>query len=384
MRHSTIHARLFFGLFCALLCLPAFGQDARSLALGGCGSGLNWGPTALVWNPAALQFSIPEKGWAISTSGTSYDSNNTGGAALDYNLQDAAQANVNPIQKYQSYQGLAAVQMQSAAGGILYDQESNSLLGQDTANFFNDRNRGSLRDNAYSMEGSSKEERISTLALGYSQALPLGQMSAAVGGTLKIHQGSLFNQTLLSGSFTKGQDGGYNYQQWTATSGTGFSWDAGLMFKPTANIQLGLLLADINSNYKWKAEYSQIILDPITGAQKSSEPSSETVQSDRPRITRIGITLHNQDSTSLVSMESVHQEGETYWHFGFERMLPAQHLAIRLGTFKDITEGHRIWTAGIGYYGRKFEVDLGGAATKIPVIQDSTGFGLGLSFSMLL
>jgi len=277
-----------------------------------------------------------------------------------------------------------AVQMKSAAGGILYDQENDLSLSKDSASFLDDRNHGSLRDATYGLGYSSKEERIDSLALGYSQALPLGQVSAALGGTLKIHQGSRFRQTLLEGTFTKGTDGGYSYQQWSASSGSGFSWDTGLLIKPSSNIQVGILMANVNSNYKWKAQRTDLTLDPLTGAQSASEPIVETVQSNLPRITRMGFTLHNQDRTSLVTGESVHQAGETFWHFGFERILPEQHLALRLGTFKDLTSDRRIWTGGVGYFGKSYELDLGVAARQVPVIQDSAGFGIGLSFSMIL
>jgi hypothetical protein len=383
MRYKPSIPSLFFCLLPVFLSLPAFGQDARSLGMGLCGSGLDWGPTALIWNPAALQFSIPESGWALSTGGTAFDSTNTGGSALDYNMDEAAQSTADPIKKRQSYQGLAALQMRSMAGGLLYDQESTTSFSQGAADFFSDRSKSALHD-SYGLNDSSREERIETLALGYAQNIPLGQMSAALGGTLKIHQGSRFRQTSMDGIFTKGADGGYSYQQWSAKSGSGFSWDGGILFKPTATIQVGVLLANINSNYKWKAERTELSLDPLTGAQSVVNSYSETVQSNRPRVTRTGITLHNEDKTSLLTAEAVHQEGETVWHFGFERILPAQHLAMRLGTFRDLTCDQRLWTGGIGYYGRSYEVDLGAATRKIPVLQDSAGFGFGLSFSMVL
>ena len=165
MRYTTIRTGAFFALLTAFLSLPAFGQDARGLALGNCGSGLNWGPSALVWNPAALQYSIPEKGWAISTSASVYDATNTGGAVLDFSAKEASQSNSDPVKKYQSYQGLAAVQMKSAAGGVFYDQETNLQLNQDAADFFADRDSNSLRDQTYGLSKSFKQERIDTFLL---------------------------------------------------------------------------------------------------------------------------------------------------------------------------------------------------------------------------
>lgn len=384
MRYKPSIPSLFFCLLPIFLSLPAFGQDARSLGMGQCGTGLDWGPTALIWNPAALESSIPPSGWALSTSGTAFDSTNNGGAALDFNMDNLSQSAAFPVQKAQSYQGVAAVQMQSAAGGLLYDQENRMSISQGAANFLTDRNKNSLHD-SYDLDGSSQESRIETLALGYAQNVPLGQMSAALGGTLKIHQGSRFRQTVLGGTYTtNGPGGGYDYEQWSASSGSGFSWDGGILFKPTATIQVGVLMANINSNYKWKTEHSVLTLNPLTGAQSVATTDSETVQANQPRITRVGITLRSQDRGTTLTGESVHQDGSTFWHFGFERMLPAQHLALRLGTFHDITSDERLWTGGIGYYGHSYELDLGIATRKIPVVQDSPGFGFGLSFSMVM
>jgi hypothetical protein len=275
--------------------------------------------------------------------------------------------------------------MQAAAGGLLYDQVNKLSLSQGAADFLRDRNNGPLPDStSYNLDYSSREERIESLAVGYAQNIPLGQMSAAVGGTLKIHQGSRFRQTSLEGTFNKGTNGGYEYDQWSASSGSGFSWDGGLLLKPTATIQIGILMANINSNYKWKARHTLLSLDPNTGAQSVVSSTSETVQSNRPRVTRIGAMLRNQDKDTLLTCESVHEDGDTFWHFGFERILSEQHIAIRFGTFHDVTCDKRLWTGGIGYSGSTYELDLGVATKKFPVIQDSDGFGFSISFSKVL
>lgn len=383
MRHPRILPCLLASLL-SLLAMPSFAQEARSLGVGQCGTALDWGPSALVWNPAALQFSSPPKGWALSVGGTMFDATNTGDAALDFTTSSAARSSSDPVLHTQTYRGLTALQMKNVAGGILYDQDVFFQANQGALDFLSDRSRGNLRTDPYVFSSRAKEERIETLALGYAQSLPLGQMSAALGGTLKIHQGTRFRQANMDGAFTTGVNGGYNIEQWSAQSGSGFSWDTGILVKPSSNVQVGYFMEDVNSSFKWRAEHSVLSLDPTTGAASSSEPEDVTITSNRPRVNRLGFTLQSQDHTSTLTGDGVHEDGETHWHFGFERLMAQQHLAIRFGTFKDSTSDKRIWTAGLSFFGKSWALDLGAAARKFPVVQDSSGIGAGLGFSMVL
>jgi len=382
---NKIHASVLLGLTLLVFSAQrAHPQDARSFALGGCGSGLEWGPAALLWIPSTLQNTAPTKGWLTTLSASAFDATNSGSPALEFDLESADASLTDPIRRAHDYQGFFGAQVRNMAGGFHYQQTYAYRVAQSTLDFLHARGEGPLAAGAsFPLDSLSREERIQTLAVGYGQGIPLGQMSGSGGGTLKLHQGSRFRQGVMTGVFTQGTTGGATVEEWSAKSGSGFSWDTGFFFKPSTNIRVGYLIGNVNSSFKWKAQKSTLTLDPLTGLPNSTQTSSTELEANRPRFSRLGLTLCNQDGSSTVTGEYVREDGDSHWRFGLERVLPGKNLVVRAGTFQDKTSSKRIWTVGLGIFGKTFEGDLAIAAREFPVIQDSAGFGLGFSFSNL-
>jgi hypothetical protein len=274
--------------------------------------------------------------------------------------------------------------MHAYAAGVLFDQDMAYEASQGAVDFMAAREHGILAASPYDLSLSKNFERLESFALGFARAFPMGQASAAIGGAFKLHQGSRFERTSISGVFTQGAANNVGYTRWTADSGSGFSWDFGASLKPTSGVQLGLVLENINSSFKWKTQRQNLTLDSSTAVETSAPPVLETLEANRPKATRFAITLVSPAKDSSLTTEMRRFRGKSLWRFGFERVWAPQHLVFRIGSFRDETSNLRVWTGGVGYLGKRVELNLGVQADRWPVVQDSSAFGGAFSVAVLL
>jgi hypothetical protein len=373
-------------LILSLLSLAATvrSQDGRSVAMGGVGTALEWGPESVVWNPASLALTARPQGIAIALGASGYDGHNLEGASLDHTDLVAAQSGLGEVRHRQTYHGLIAGQVQSFGGGVLLDHEVDRNLTSPTASFLHNRSANALAASAYPLDLKESDSQVETLGLSYGKPFPLGQASAAVGSTLKIHQGARFRQTHLSGVFQLGQPNGVSGNRWTSDSGSGFSVDLGVLVKPTPNLQAGFVWENLKSTFKWKTQREALALDSATGAEVVAPAAGEELDAPMTRATRIGIALASPDKSSTLATDAHHARGKTQWRFGWERYWVEKDFALRLGTYKDPVSDRRLWTGGVAYLGKRLQVQLGVAGDRWPVVQDSSAFEGGLNLGVML
>ena len=361
---------------------PVWAQDARNFGMGGVGTAVTEGPTALLWNPALLYFSADPKTATVDVGASAVDSTNLNDSALNYSDASAATSGLDDIRHSTDYRGFVGIQIKSYGAGISHEALQDHELTGNTAQFLQDRSVGVLTGN-YNLNLHDKESRVDTLSLAISQNMPLGQASAALGATLKIHQGNRLRQSDLTGSYQPGLPAA-NFDRWSSTSGSGFSWDLGALVKPSPNIAVGAVIENVNSTFKWNANHQILGLDPATGMETPISSTLETLAAPMEHAVRFGFALMSEDQGTAISADSRRAEGSTLWRFGYERSWAPQHLAIRLGTYRDPVSDRRVITGGAGYLGKNFKVQLAVSANHWPVVQDSSAFGAALDFSLKL
>ncbi len=374
--------RLLFAAFLFTILPRVWAQDARNFGMGGVGTAITEGPTALLWNPALLYISADPKNATVDVGASALDSTNLNDSALNYSDASAATSGLDDIRHSSDYLGFVGIQIKSYGAGISHEALQDHELTGNTAQFLQDRSQGLLAGN-YNLSLHDKESRVDTLSLAISQNMPLGQASAALGATLKIHQGTRFRQSDLAGTYQPGLPA-TTIDRWSSTSGSGFSWDIGALVKPSPNIAVGVVLDNINSNFKWNVNHQVLGLDPATGMETPISSTLETLAAPMEHAVRFGFALMSEDRGTVLSADSRRAEGSTLWRFGYERSWAPQHLAIRLGTYRDPVSDRRVITGGAGYLGKKFKVQLAVSANHWPVVQDSSAFGAALDFSLKL
>ena len=147
---------------------------------------------------------------------------------------------------------------------------------------------------------------------------------------------------------------------------------------------MGAVIENVNSTFKWNANHQILGLDPATGMETPISSTLETLAAPMEHAVRFGFALISEDQGTAISADSRRAEGSTLWRFGYERSWAPQHLAIRLGTYRDPVSDRRVITGGAGYLGKNFKVQLAVSANHWPVVQDSSAFGAALDFSLKL
>jgi hypothetical protein len=376
------------GIFLTLLFAPSLSlaQDARSFAVGGTAAASPNGVFGMEWNPALLSLPLGDNtstSWSIGSGYSIFDTTNSNSPVLRFNSQAAMQSTADPVLRYQQIQGLFGVQYLSYAGGILYDHEINTTESQGALNFFQNQQSNAIVSNAgatYNLNYLQTTQEIETLILSYSTPIPLAAFPfASVGGSLKYNYGTQYEQTSLTGTYTQGNPGGYNYTRTTSNSGLGLSTDLGLFAKISDALQFGVMLENVTSSFNWSAQQQTISLDQTTGQESVTNTQNITVSAPFPYTTKVGLVATPASADILLDAEADFVNHQTHWKFGLERFYPENNLAIRFGTFNDDVSGDQLWTFGGGYYTKNLEVDLSFVTRSIPNIQDSVALGGALS-----
>ena len=295
------------------------------------------------------------------------------------------QSEQDPVQHYQDYSGLFAVEFGGLSFGVVYDQNLNYTASQGSLSLFSNRSNNAIASGAsYNLNYLNSLQQIETFYLSYAMPLPLGSFQfISVGGSLKYHYGSYYTQTSLIGTYTQGSTTGYQYTETNSNSGLGLSMDLGIYAKISDMMNVGLMIQNIQSNYNWQGQQQNLTLDPNSGQDTLSGPStSVTVSQPFPYTTKLGIAIAPPQTNTFLEGEVSWVNQQTHWKAGMERYYPGG-LVIRLGTFADDISGQQLWTVGVGYFKTNFAIDLAGITRTIPDLQDSVALGGGIDVSIL-
>jgi hypothetical protein len=373
-------------IFLAFILFPATlrAQDARGMAIGYATSAAPLGIFGLYWNPALEAVPQGSGSWNIGTGFSAFDTSNINSSILRFSPTNAMQSGQDPVQRYQDYSGLFAVQYGGLSFGAVYDQNLNYNASQGSLSLFNDRSNNNLSSAPYNLNYSNTFQQIETFYLSYAMHLPLGSFQfISVGGSLKYHYGTYYTQTSLTGTYTQGSTTGYQYTETNSTSGLGLSMDLGIYAKISDMMNVGLMIQNIQSNYNWQGQQQNFTLDPKSGQDILSGPSSSvTVSQPFPYTTKLGIAIAPPQTNTFLEGEVSWVNQQTHWKAGMERYYPGG-LVIRLGTFADEISGQQLWTFGVGYFKTNFAIDLAGITRTIPDLQDSLALGGGIDVSIL-
>lgn len=374
-------------LYFILILLPAAvrAQDARGMAIGYATSAAPLGIFGIYWNPALEAVPGGSGSWTIGSGFSAFDTNNTNTPILRFNQTNAIQSGQDPVQRFYDYSGIFAVQYGSLSFGVVYDQNLNYNASQSSLSFLNNRSNGTIAGSgsSYNLNYLQTQQQIETFIISYAMPLPLGSFPfLSVGGSLKYHDGTQYTQTSLTGTYTQGSPTGYTETQITSTSGLGLSMDLGLYAKISDMLNVGFMIQNIQSNYNWQAQQQNYTLDPNTGLDVLSGPSSSvTVNQPFPYTTKLGIAIAPPEKNTFLEAEVSWVNQNTYWKAGLERYYPGG-LVIRLGTFADNISGQQLWTFGVGYFKSNFAIDLAGITRSVPDLQDSVALGGGIDASI--
>lgn len=374
-------------LFLILILFPSavMAQDARGMAIGYATSAAPLGIFGLYWNPALEAVPQGSGSWNIGTGFSAFDTSNINSSILRFSPSNAMQSGQDPVQRYQDYSGLFAVQYGSLSFGVVYDQNLNYNASQGSLSLFNDRsNNAVIAPGAiYNLNYLNTFQQIETFYLSYAMPLPLGSFQfISVGGSLKYHYGNYYTQTALTGTYTQGSTTGYQYTETSSMSGLGLSMDLGIYAKISDVMNVGLMIQNIQSDYNWQGQQQNLTLDPITGQDVLSGPStSVTVSQPFPYTTKLGIAIAPPQTNTFLEAEVSWENQTTHWKIGMERYYPGG-LVIRLGSFADDVSGQQLWTFGVGYFQPNLSIDLAGITRSVPDLQDSVALGGGIDVSI--
>ena len=354
------------------------------MAIGYATSAAPLGIFGLYWNPALEAVPQGNGNWNIGTGFSAFDTSNINSPILRFSPSNAMQSGQDPVQRYQDYSGLFAVQYGGLSFGVVYDQNLNYNASQGSLSLFNDRSNA-VSSTPYNLNYLQTLQQIETFYLSYAMPLPLGSFQfLSVGGSLKYHYGSYYTQTSLTGTYTKGSTTGtgYQYTQTSSTSGLGLSMDVGLYAKNSDMLNVGFMIQNIQSNFSWQGQQQNLNLDSTTGQDVLSGPSAGvSINQPFPYTAKLGIAIAPPQTNTFLEGEVSWENQTTHWKVGMERYYPGG-LVIRLGTFADDVSGQQLWTFGVGYFQPNLSIDLAGITRSVPDLQDSVALGGGIDVSI--
>ncbi len=352
-------------------------QDARGMAVGGAATAAPLGVFGLYWNPALE--AVDSNTWTLASGYSAFTTSNTNSAILRFTPTAAIQSGQDPVSQYQQYSGSFMAKYSNFTFGVFYDDEETLNASQGALGLFNDRAAGTLASTAYALNYLQTTQQIETLVLSYSTPLPLGTFPfLSVGGSLKYHYGTQYEQTNLTGAYTEGSSTGYAYSRITSSSGLGLSMDLGLFAKISDMLNVGYMMQNIQSSFNWQAQQQNYTLDPVTGQDVASgAASSVTINAPFPYTTKLGVSLAPPDKNTYLEGEVSWVNGQTFWRGGIEKYYN-NGMVIRFGTFSDQVSGQELWSFGFGYFRPNFNVDIACVTRSIPDLQNSIALGGGV------
>jgi hypothetical protein len=378
------HRRLMAILGFLLLPFPLLAQEAQSMGLGGAGTAAPMEVFGLYWNPALLSLPYntkPPTPWTIASGASFYDTSNSGKAILRFNPDEAMASSQDPIHRLQQLSGIFAVKYEKVAGGVIYNQDLDSIESQGAYSFFHDREAGTIPLlGSYALNFQETKRQIADLVLGYSTPFPLGTFPFfSIGGSLKYHVGLNYEQSSLTGTYTQGSPTGYQYVKYSSTSGWGLSMDAGFFVRINDTMQFAMMFQNIQSTFTWQAQRRTYTLDSTTGQETvSGPPTSQDLSQPFPYATKLGMVAAPQDKDMVLSGEVSWSQGQTRWKAGLAKYYPANSIVVRMGTFADQVSNEQMWTFGAGYLKPNFNLDISFVTRSLPAVQDSLAFGLAI------
>lgn len=361
-----------------LLLLPVrlLAQDAHSLSIGDAATAAPMGIFSMVWNPSQLA-EADISAWTLASGFSAFDTSNSDLAIAHFNPEDALGLSQDPIQRYQQYQGIFGIKYLTFGGGVLYDQELSYLASQGALQFFNDRANGALATSPYALNFQQTTQQVTTLVVSYAMPMPLGSFPFfSVGGSLKYQDGLQYQQTTLTGTYTKSSTAGYTYTKTTSSSGLGLSIDLGFFVKISDPIQLGFVFENLQSSLNWQAQQQSYTLNPATGAETPlGLPTNVTVSDPYPYAKKLGASLAPPGNNINLEGEVSWSESQTRWRAGLERYYPEANIVVRFGTFSDEISDQQLWSFGAGYVAKNFNLDLSFLTRSLPNLQNSIALG---------
>ena len=333
----------------------------------------------IVWNPALIALPGSSTAWTLGSGFSAFDTSNSNSPILRFTPSSALQSGVDPVNRYQDYEGLFTARYLSGACGVIFDQSLSTQTSQSAYQFFNDRSNRTLSSNPYgNLNFQEIQQQMATLVVSYGQPLPFGSMPVYIGASLKYEDGVQYLQNNLTGTYTKYSSTGYQYTRTTSSNGLGLSIDGGFLAEVTDSIQIGMMFENIQSNFSWTTTQQTLNLDSNTGQETvapGSTLSNQTLTANLPYITRLGITAAPQGKNVFLIGEVEWAPNQTNWKFGLERYYPENNLVVRLGTFYDNISQSQLWTFGGGVFTKSFTIDLAFLTRSLPAIQDSIAVG---------
>lgn len=357
----------------------SLGQDAHSMAIGGATAAAPMDAFGTVWNPALIALPGSAARWTLASGFSAFDTSNNNTPILRLTQDTALNSGVDPVNRYQDYEGLFTVRYLTGAGGVLFDQSLTTQTSQSAYQFFNDRSVGIPIGQTYNnLNYQETQQQIASLIFSYGQALPFGTMPVYVGASLKYEDGLQYLQNNLTGTYAQGVTTGYQYTRTTSSNGLGLSIDAGFLAQVTDSMQLGMMFENIQSGFSWTATQQQIQLDQNTGQETvipGSTLTNQTLTANLPYITRLGLTAAPPGKNIYLMGEVEWAPNQTNWKFGLEHYYPESNMVVRLGTFYDNISQSQLWTFGWGVLTKIFTLDLAFETRSLPAIQDSIAVG---------
>jgi len=382
MNHRRFLAILAF-LFCPL---PLLAQEAQSMGMGGATTAAPMEIFGLYWNPALLALPYntqPPTPWTVASGFSFYDTSNSGKAILRFNADEAMASSQDPIHRFQQLLGIFGVKYEKVAGGVVYNQDLDTLESQGAYSFFHDRDAGTIPAlSSYALNFQETKRQIADLVLSYSTPFPLGTFPFfSIGGSLKYHDGLRYEQTTLTGTYTQGSglSGGGQYVKYSAASGWGLSTDAGFFVRINESVQFAMMFQNLQSAFTWQAQRRVYTLDPVTGQETvSGSPTNVELSKPFPYATKLGMVAAPPDKDIVLSGEVAWSEGQTRWRAGISKYYPANSIVVRMGTFADPVSNEQLWSFGAGYMKANFNLDLSFVTRSLPSVQDSIAVGVAL------
>ena len=246
----------------------------------------------------------------------------------------------------------------TARGGAMGDAVT-SIPADAAAGYYNPAGIPFLKDRIFTASGRilSLDRRMNYVS--YAQALRptaglgVGWMHASVGGlegrdrdgvrTGSIDQGEHAFYFSFANRFARlvsiGISGKILYQKLHVLSARNFGWDFGFLVTPRERLNIGGMVQDVNSGYKWNSGklYDQ-------GTSKKD---------DFPRIMKFGVSYTFVRIPALVSLEMIRQTDEKAEMRAGAEVPVAGRIFLRGGLRgKDVTAGFGILFKILGRFSR--------------------------------
>lgn len=370
---------LVVGVFLVLMIVNfagAIGPDARSLGMGGAGTAIADGASAIYWNPANLALNSGRISLLVGTGVEVSNSTLTFG-----DIQRLVSgADINVFRSQLETNGLNMDSQMVGGLGLSFGSLGMAGLPLGSANGVTDPGfwkvlfilmNGEIPPaGTYTGAGNISYSLVNAYTLSYARKISLPGIPLAVGISGKWLSGMSYGDITGEFNFTPPvADPAQNYTVTKeATNGTGMAVDLGLGMKLSSLIQVGLVFENLTGSMQWNGTTTR---EEITGFDGSGNPIisetvvPETYQTTLPPVTRLGIAFRPPIIGLILAGDVRMASGRTTYNLGLE--WPLWFLALRAGYASDPTAGTGMFSAGLGLNLLTFHLDF---AVASPTITD--------------